>query len=149
MDNEFIVFIKENYIFIFGIVFSVFGILLLVSILNINLNPVKPETHLIQQVTVETFAERSLADNTENIEQLKLTPVESFCESYLGNSSQLETGCNQLTESSCAEVSCCVFAKKGKLGKCVAGDAYGPTFKTDNNGKMITMDSFYYLGKKY
>jgi hypothetical protein len=68
---------------------------------------------------------------------------ENFCESYLGNSIELEKACNQLTESNCADVRCCVYGNE----KCVAGDINGPTYKTDKDGKLITMDSYYYLGK--
>ena len=41
------------------------------------------------------------------------------------------------------DVKCCVYGN----GKCVAGDISGPTYKTDKDGKLITMDSYYYLGK--
>ena len=67
----------------------------------------------------------------------------TFCESYLENSGELEKACNQLTTSNCANVNCCVFNN----GKCAAGDINGPTYKTDKDGKLITMDTYYYLGK--
>ena len=83
----------------------------------------------------------------ENIEKMKLNLAASFCKSYLANSQELEGGCNQLTESNCAQTSCCVFTKTGENSKCVAGSLDGPTYKTDKDGKLITMDSYYYLGK--
>jgi hypothetical protein len=142
--DSFVVFVRENYLNILFIVFFVFGLLILFHILGINLNAPKPDTHLIQQVTVETFA-----PSYENLDDLKMMPNESFCQTYLGNSAELEPACNQLTETNCANVSCCVFMKNGKGGKCVAGDSMGPTYKTDNDGKEIKMNGFHHLGKQY
>lgn len=143
--NEIVEFVKENYLNIGIIVTIVLVLLVIMSIKGINLNQKNPDSKLVQQVTVETFADkgRSMDDSEENIEKLKLNPVESFCESYLGNSSELETACNELTETNCAQTKCCVFTNS----KCVAGDLNGPTYKTDANGKLITLDTYYYLGK--
>jgi cytoskeletal protein RodZ len=145
-------FIQENYtyiLFIFIIIIIVFGLLIFINIKGINLNPPKTNSKLIQEVTVETFTEHSFTDTEENLEKLQLQPSESFCKSYLGNSSQLEPACNQLTETNCSQTNCCVYINKGKNGKCVAGDIHGPTYKTDNNGTLITLDTYYYLGKQY
>jgi hypothetical protein len=63
---------------------------------------------------------------TENLETLQLNSTNSFCESYLGNSSELEKACNELTEGNCSKMSCCIYNEN----KCVAGDSrYGPTYK--------------------
>jgi len=164
--NEIVDFMKENFKMIILIVIVVLILLVVINIKGIDLNPPKPETKLVQQVTVETLdtMDHSLMqDSKENIERMKLNPVESFCESYLGNSQELESACNQLTETNCAQVKCCVFRKSGqteetqteeeqkeqneKKEQCVAGNLNGPTYKTDKDGKMITMDSYYYLGK--
>lgn len=150
--DDLVIFIKENYFTILLIVFVVFALMALFEIKGINLNTPKVETHLIQQVTVETFEPnqgRSMMDSSENLDQLKMMPSESFCESYLGDSVNLESGCNQLTESNCAEVKCCGFVKNGATGKCVAGSNFGPTYRTDTSGQPIPMDSYYYLGKRY
>lgn len=65
-------------------------------------------------------------DLRENLEMLNLNPMNSFCESYLGNSSELEKACNELTKENCAKLSCCVYSKN----KCVAGDSQnGATYK--------------------
>jgi hypothetical protein len=114
-------------------------LLVLINIKGVDLNAPKPESKLVQQVTVETFS----IDSEENIKKMMASSSENFCESYLGNSIELEKACNQLTESNCADVRCCVYGN----GKCVAGDINGPTYKTDKDGKLITMDSYYYLGK--
>jgi hypothetical protein len=138
--SEIVDFIKENYVSISIIVVVVLLLLVIIKIKEIDLNPPKPESKLVQQVIVETLDTLGGVSSQENI---KLNPVESFCESYLGNSTELEGACNQLTESNCAQTKCCVYTGE----KCVAGDKDGPTYKTDKDGKLITIDSYYYLGK--
>jgi hypothetical protein len=139
--SEIVDFIKENIKEIAIIVLVVLSLLVLINIKGIDLNAPKPESKLVQQITVEAFS----IDSEENIKQMMLSPSENFCESYLGDSSNLEKACNQLSEGNCMDVKCCVYGN----GKCVAGDISGPTYKTDNDGKLITMDSYYYLGKCY
>jgi hypothetical protein len=134
-------FIKNNYLNILIIVIIVLGLLVIINLKGINLNPPKPQAKLLQEVTVEGF-------ENEELEQLKLKPSDSFCESYLGNSAELELECNKLTESNCAETKCCVFTVNKESRKCVAGSINGPTYKTDKDGKLITIDSYYYLGQR-
>jgi hypothetical protein len=134
-------FIKNNYLNILIIVIIVLGLLVIINLKGINLNPPKPQAKLLQEVTVEGF-------ENEEFEQLKLKPSDSFCESYLGNSAELELECNKLTESNCAETKCCVFTVNKESRKCVAGSINGPTYKTDKDGKLITMDSYYYMGNR-
>lgn len=149
--SEIVDFMKENSKTIIIIVVVVLILLVVINIKGIDLNPPKPETKLVQQVTVETLDTMngsSMQDTKENIERMKLNLGESFCESYLGNAQELETACNQLTETNCAQAKCCVFRNSGQNeGKCVAGNLRGPTYKTDKDGKLITMDSYYYLGQ--
>ena len=137
--SEIVDFIKENIKEIVIIVVVVLFLLVLINIKGVDLNAPKPESKLVQQVTVETFS----IDSEENIKKMMASSSENFCESYLGNSIEMEKACNELTESNCADVRCCVYGN----GKCVAGDISGPTYKTDKEGKLITMDSYYYLGK--
>lgn len=132
-------FLNENIQEIIIIVLVVIFLLVFINIKGINLNAPKPDSKLIQQVTVEGF------DSENDINVMMSSSSEVFCESYLGDSENLEKGCNDLTESNCADVKCCVYNN----GKCVAGDVHGPTYKTDKDGKLITLDSYYYLGKCY
>ena len=138
--SEIVDFINENGKEIIIVVVVVFFLLVLINIKGINLNEVKPKSKLVQKVTIETFEQ----ETDENIKKLMSSSSEIFCESYLGKTEELEKGCNQLTENNCGEVKCCVYGN----GKCVAGDMNGPTYKTDKDGKLITMDSYYYLGKR-
>jgi hypothetical protein len=149
MDNI-VILIKKNALNILIGVAIIIILLVFINVVGFDLNATAPKLHLTQQVTVETFGGSpvNLSDTNENIEKLDVQPAESFCKSYLGNSAALEPECNNLTESNCADVSCCVYVKNGLgqgQGKCVAGTQNGPTF---NNNK-IGMESYYYLGKKY
>ena len=141
--SEIVNFIKENSKEIIVIVIVVFVLLVVMNIRGIDLNEPKEDTKIVQQVTVETV-EPFEQETDDNIQTLMSSSSQNFCESYLGQSSGLEESCNQLTKTHCGEVKCCVYGN----GKCVAGDANGPTYKTDKDGKLITMDSYYYLGKR-
>jgi hypothetical protein len=141
--SEIVNFIKENSKEIIIIVIVVFVLLVVMNIRGIDLNEPKEDTKIVQQVTVETV-EPFEQETDDNIQTLMSSSSQNFCESYLGQSSGLEESCNQLTKTHCGEVKCCVYGN----GKCVAGDANGPTYKTDKDGKLITMDSYYYLGKR-
>jgi hypothetical protein len=150
--NNIIDFIKQNYLNILSIVIVVISLLVIINFKGINLNPPKPQSKLIQEVTVETFDSGANFDSGININkeytQMKLQPSDSFCESYLGKSSELEEECNKLTESNCAETRCCVLTTNKGNRKCVAGSINGPTYKTDKDGKLLTIDSYYYMGKR-
>jgi len=141
-------FLQQNYLNIAIIVFVVLGLLVLISIKGINLNAPNPPLHLVQTVTVETF-DPALTNTDEDIEHLKMLPAQGFCASYEGNSAALEPECNQLTETNCAQTSCCGYIRnRGAEGKCVAGGPNGPTYTTEKSGEKITYDKYYYLGEE-
>jgi len=156
--NNLVDFIKQNYLNILIIVIVVITLLVIINLKGINLNPPKPQSKLIQEVTVETFDSGTNSESGINFDsginiskeytQMKLQPSDSFCESYLGKSSELEEECNKLTESNCAETRCCVLTTNMGNRKCVAGSINGPTYKTDKDGKLLTIDSYYYMGKR-
>jgi hypothetical protein len=130
--NEIILFFKENYISIAVIVSVIFALLIIISIREWDLNPPKPESKLVQSITVETFSsgvvDKEALLKTEimkEIHSLNLSPTDSFCKSHLGNSAKLQESCGQLTEDGCTQTKCCVLSE----GRCVAGSAQnGPTF---------------------
>ena len=147
--SEIIDFIKENYVSIAVVVSVIFALLIIISIIGWDLNPPKPESKLIQQVTVETF-DTLINDEqntmTKELDNLKLKLSDSFCQSHLGNSAKLEQSCGQLTDDGCQQTSCCVWTKStNNTEKCMAGDKNGPTY-TDN---LKTMLSYYWQGTKY
>ena len=100
---------------------------------------------LIQTVTVETFGNSS----DELVQNIDFSGANSFCESYRGNSSNLNVACKGLTDENCSSTSCCVLVQGQNGNTCMAGNATGPTFKKDADGKLISMDTYYYEGKKY
>lgn len=115
-----------------------------------------------QTVIIESMTDANLeaekmkdllkANAEKEIEKMNMgNPEDSFCEAYKGKGDELENKCNNLSSTNCNLTSCCVYlggGGKGKgKGKCVAGDKNGPTYKTDNDGKLITMDSYYYKNK--
>ena len=145
--NEFVAFIKENYISITVIVSIIFILLIIISIREWNLNPPKPDSKLVQEVVVETFSQDD--DLTKEISDLKLSSTDSFCQSHLGKSAELEQSCGQLTDEGCGQTTCCVLTVGSDENRCMAGDKNGPTFKKDKDGNLISMDAYYYQGKKH
>lgn len=145
--SEIIDFIKENYVSIAVVVSVIFALLIIISIIGWNLNPPKPESKLIQQVTVETFDnDEQTSSITKELDNLKLNPSDSFCQSHLGNSAKLEQSCGQLTEDGCQQTTCCVWTKStNNAEKCMAGDKNGPTY-TDN---LKTLSAYFWQGTKY
>jgi len=131
--KELILFFKENYISIAVIVSVVFALLIIISIREWDLNPPKPDSKLVQSVTVETFSSGTVdkqsmlkAEILKEISSLNLSPTDSFCQSHLGKSAKLQESCGQLTQDGCAQTKCCILSE----GKCVAGDAkHGATFR--------------------
>jgi predicted negative regulator of RcsB-dependent stress response len=130
--NQITLFFKENYVSIAVIVSVIFALLIIISIREWNLNPPKPDSKLVQSVTVETFSsgvydEKAILKTNimQEIQSLNLSPTDSFCRSHLGNSAELQKSCSQLTNDGCAQTKCCILSE----GKCVAGSAKnGPTF---------------------
>ena len=126
--NEFII----NVIFFIVVTF----LFLAISQLNWNFNPIIKPPKLVQQVTLETM------DNM----YVRINPIDSFCDSFLGDASNLDGACKRLTKDSCFKTDCCVYTDENK---CVAGSEHGPTFKTDPEGNSIENRYFYHLGVKY
>ena len=145
--SEIVDFIKENYVSIAVVVSVIFALLIIISIIGWDLNPPKPESKLIQQVTVETFDnDEQTSSMIKELDNLKLSPSDSFCQSHLGNSAKLEQSCGQLTEDRCQQTKCCFWTKAtNNTEKCMAGDKNGPTY-TDN---LKTLIAYYWQGTKY
>ena len=151
---EIVNFIKENYVSIAVIISVIFALLIIISIREWDLNPPKPESKLIQEVVVETFLndnnnETNATEIAKEMKAMKLNPSDSFCESHLGKSAELEKSCEQLTQDGCAQTTCCVWTQSSDTSKCRAGNIDGPTFKKDARGNLISMDTYYYQGTKH
>jgi hypothetical protein len=76
---------------------------------------------------------------------------DSFCQFHDSDASaqNLNESCGKLTKSNCMNTKCCVWGQKGETSKCYAGDKTGPTFRSDNQGNKLDVDSYYYMNKCY
>jgi hypothetical protein len=109
-------------IFIFGVLFFAL-IRLFMDTMGIDLNVTDRPKKLMKVITMEAFL-----------------GIDAFCKKYQGNSGQLNTACGHLTNKNCSKSGCCILTSGQK---CVAGNADGPTYNTDN------IDYYYYQNKCY
>ena len=109
-------------------------LLIIVLIFFMNLNIEERPKKLLQVVTIE------------GLENTIKTGADAFCESYKGSSGELNSACGNLTNKNCNATSCCILTSDKK---CVAGNASGATYNTDDNGKTINLDYYYYQNKCY
>jgi hypothetical protein len=86
---------------------------------------------------------------TDSTQDFTIDGAKSFCENYRGESGDLNESCKMLTNDNCKSTSCCVLVQGQNGNTCMAGDINGPTFKKDKDGNMISMDAFYFQGRKY
>ena len=155
-------FISQNYIMIVLTVLSILGLLVYISIYNINLDPPKTNTKLAQSVTVETFEQNidesiksGLSEfnkqNNDEEEPIITDGVSNFCDKYSSSPEKLKTACNNISEATCQNLDCCALISGSGTNTCVAANKYGPMVRTlsDENGEMVTMDHYYYQGTKY
>jgi len=165
--NSFISFFNDNSKYIAIIIAVVVSLLVYINFNNIDLNK-KTTRKLIQTVTVETFDTKPVLDTEENSELMFQLPpkkdqnqnldqdqefnfngAKSFCENYRGKSDELNKAAKGLTDESCKTSTCCVLVQGQNGNTCMAGDVNGPTFQKDLKGNLISMDAYYYLGKRY
>ena len=75
----------------------------------------------------------------------------NFCKTLHGNSHLIEKKCERQTIGACKARTCCVLTKMNGQDdlKCVAGSKLGPTYHTDDDGKDINFDYYYYQNKCY
>lgn len=86
----------------------------------------------------------NMDNNTEN------TPyVSDFCKKLHGKSHEIEKRCEKEDPDICKHRSCCVLAVSGDTQKCLAGTKFGPTYHTDEHGKDINYEYYYYKNKCY
>ena len=140
------------------IIAIIVSLLVYISVNNIDLN--KPTNKkLTQTVTVETFVpitndknkpyQASTNTGCDLSQDFMIHGAKSFCENHRGKSSDLNTSCKMLTNDNCTSSDCCVLVQGQNGNTCMAGNVNGPTFKKDKDGKMISMDAYYFQGQKY
>jgi len=172
-------FITENLLYIAIIISIIVGLLVYIKFKDIDLNKIptkkltqtvtvdtyvnresfknsKKERNLEKEKKVEKEEQEQVEQEQEQVEQIEkvvqdfdFSGPNSFCESYRGNSPQLNVACNGLTDENCSSIPCCVLVQGQNGNKCMAGGINGPTFKKDANGNLISMDAYYYEGKQY
>ena len=124
---------------VFITVVLIFALISLISLIGFNLDTQDMPKKLLQVVTIEGL-------QTPLDTSIIMDKGEAFCEKYRGSSGSLNDECAKLTDKNCGSTSCCVLVN-GK--KCAAGNADGPTFNTDSNGKTKNLDYYYYQSKCY
>jgi len=116
----------------------------------------QPEWHDLtgQQITkapdTVTVARRAnisfiTADGCNKNSILNSDYKKDICSANLGDYKTINEKCNALSNENCKYLSCCVLLNGNK---CVAGDANGPTYLTDQ-GNEIDYDYYKYRGKIY
>jgi len=135
MDENTVKFILN----VFIMVVLIFALISFISLLGITLNSEYTPKKLIQSVTIEGL------ENSPNT-SIVINKNAAFCEKYRGSSGSLNDMCSKLTDKNCNSTSCCVLVNGEK---CAAGNAEGPTFNTDRNGKTKNIDYYYYQNKCY
>jgi len=146
-NNEFVVYIGG---------FSLLFLILLLVFKGRDGTPTQSyrKTVIIESMTDANLEQQKMsellnANARRELQKMNMNnPEDSFCQVYKGKSNELEGRCNTLSSSNCNLTNCCVYLNlKDGTGKCVAGNIHGPTYKTDSNGNLITMDSYYYRNK--
>lgn len=142
-------FFKKNGKAIFAVAALIFITLAIAKIVGWDFNP--PETtELETRVVVEGLEPKAFNLETHTIENMTTMEKETgFCKAHESNSENREKACNELSESNCNSVDCCVFLNSNGTNKCVAGGADGPTFLTDDSGKGLDIEKYYYKNKCY
>lgn len=111
------------------------------------IKPYLPIIIVVAGILAYNYLTSSSVNHVEGLEnELSTDASVSFCNTFGGDSSQLEGACGRLASKNCKTSSCCVFINGNK---CSAGGITGPTFKTDKDGKKITVDNYYYMNKYY
>jgi hypothetical protein len=123
---------------IFIIVFLIFALIVFINSIGLNLKVDEKPRELIKVVTIEGLEKLDTS--------IIINSSDAFCESYRGSSGELDDACGKMTRNNCTDTSCCVWTSNGK---CRAGGADGPIFNSDEKGKTIPLDYYYFQGKKY
>ena len=123
---------------IFIIVFLIFALIVFINSIGLNLKVEEKPRELIKVITIEGFEKPDTS--------IIMNSSDAFCQNFRGSSGKLDSACGKMTRNNCNDTSCCVWTSDGK---CRAGNASGPTFNSDENGKTRALDYYYFQGNKY
>jgi len=124
---------------IFIVVFLIFALIVFINSIGLNLKVEEQPKELIKVVTIEGLNNQEKPDTS-----IIMNSKDAFCQSFRGSSGELDEACGKMTRNNCSDTSCCVWTSNGK---CRAGSADGPTFNSDEKGKTIPLDYYYFQGK--
>lgn len=124
---------------IFIVIFLIFALIVFINSIGLNLKVEEKPRKLLEVVTIEGLNNQEKPDTS-----IIMNSKDAFCESYRGSSGQLDTACGKMTRNNCTDTSCCVWTSNEK---CRAGTADGPIFNSDEKGKTIPLDYYYFQGK--
>ena len=100
-------------------------------------------------ILVVMFIFMSMLHTNTNIERfspaISTNKLAAFCKTNVGNSTNLNGKCGQLTSDNCKATTCCVWTSDQK---CLVGGSDGPTFNTEN-GKTKKLDYYYFDSNCY
>ena len=119
---------------IFIVTFLILSLILFINSIGLNLDEPEPKKELIKVITMEGLEMNPIITDSSK----------AFCDSNKGG--QQEKACNALTEYNCNLTSCCIWTGDKK---CKAGNASGPLFNTDSNGKTIHLPYYFFQNKCY
>ena len=117
------------------VVFLIFSLMIFIRFIGLNLHVEEQPKELLKVITIEGFDDSIIMDKNN-----------AFCESHRGSSGALNDACGKLSKNNCLSTSCCVWTSDQK---CLAGDANGPTFNSDSNGKTKDLGYYFFQDKCY
>jgi len=88
----------------------------------------------------------TILDETDELVEDMTDGSKNFCRENQADPVNMNTKCAILSNANCKMSECCALVNDDK---CMAGDANGPVFKNDSDGKSIPIDSYYYMNKCY
>ena len=126
------------------------GLIVIFQVINLD-TPSEGEKILLGSATIQAVEsmEGRIGPNPDLAVDMskfdaQMNPEHSFCDYDGGNLNNLESQCNKLSKNNCLIVKCCGYLNNEK---CVNGNAFGPTFRSDKNGKNIDIETYYYMNK--
>lgn len=109
------------------------------------------EQHIVfdKKVKKEIIVEGMETKNKTLFDNIIQETTNDFCEKLKGNSHLIEKQCEKQSNNKCKQRNCCVLLHNNNESKCVSGNKFGPTYHTDEQGKNINFDYYYYQNKCY
>uniref|UniRef100_A0A6C0KW90 Uncharacterized protein n=1 Tax=viral metagenome TaxID=1070528 RepID=A0A6C0KW90_9ZZZZ len=136
----------EQVIIVSGILF---GLIIIFQAFNTESSDTTDTKVLLGTATIEAMENGRVGPNPDLATDMSEFDAQrklehSFCEFNGGNLQNLEIECNNLSKTNCSKVKCCGYLNQEK---CVTGNKFGPTYRSDKSGNNIEIDTYYYMNK--